>query len=89
MATGLRVEFNGARVFFTGALRNAGKCYFPTASSSFFFFWLFRGSPGAYGSSQPGAPIRDTAAGLHHSHSKPGSELFLPPTPQLTATPDQ
>ena len=54
-----------------------------------FFFWLFRGSPGAYGSSQPGAPIRDTAAGLHHSHSKPGSELFLPPTPQLTATPDQ
>ena len=55
----------------------------------FFFFWLFRGSPGAYGSSQPGGPIGDTAAGLHHSHSKPGSELFLPPTPQLTATPDQ
>ena len=32
--------------------------------------------------------IRAAAAGLHYSHSNSGSESHLPPTPQLTATPD-
>ena len=33
-----------------------------------FVFLLFRAAPAAYGGSQPRGPIRDTAAGLHHSH---------------------
>ena len=30
-----------------------------------------------------------TAAGLHHGHSKAGSEPHLQPAPQLTAMPDR
>ena len=33
----------------------------------FFFFLLFRATPAAYGGSQARGPIRNTAAGLHHS----------------------
>ena len=33
--------------------------------------------------------IGASAASLHHSHNNTGSELHLPPTPQLTATPDR
>ena len=33
---------------------------------------LFRAVPMAYGSSQARSQIRDTAAGLHHSHSNAG-----------------
>ena len=56
----------------------------------FFFsvFCLFRDTPTAYGGSQARGPIGAVAAGLHHSHSKAGSETHLRPTPQLTATPD-
>ena len=38
--------------------------------SSFFFFCPFRATPSAYGSSQARSQIRDTAAGLHHSHKQ-------------------
>ena len=41
-----------------------------------------------YGGSQARGLIGVTAAGLHHSHSNAGSELRLPPIPQLTAKPD-
>ena len=36
----------------------------------FFFFLAFRAAPTAYGGSQARGPVRATAAGLHHSHSK-------------------
>ena len=53
-----------------------------------FFFFFFRVTPVAYGSFQARGWIRATAAGLCHSHSNPGSDLWLWPTPQLMATPD-
>ena len=60
--------------------------------SGFFFFFLifclFRVAPAAYGGSQVRGRIRTAAAGLHCSHSHRGSELCLPPTPQLTVTAD-
>ena len=43
---------------------------------------------GPYGGSQARSLIRATAAGLHQSHSKTGSEPCLQPTPQLLATTD-
>ena len=39
-----------------------------------------------YGGSQGRGPVGATEAGLHHSHSSTGSEPYLQPTPQLTAT---
>ena len=66
----------------------------PPENSHWFFcfvlscFVLFRVTPVTYGSSQAKGRIRAVAAGLHHSHSNPGSKLHLCPTPQLTATPD-
>ena len=53
-----------------------------------FFFCLFRAAPVAHGGSQARGPVRDTAAGLHLSHSNARSEPWLRPTPQLTAMPD-
>ena len=47
-----------------------------------------RATSTAYGSSQPRGRIRAAVAGLHHSHRNMGSELHLPPTSQLVATPD-
>ena len=41
-----------------------------------------------YGGSQARGPIRATAAGLHQSHTNSEYELYLLPTPQLTATLD-
>ena len=52
------------------------------------FFWLIRASPVAYGSSQARGRVRVVVAALRHSHSNVGSELHLPPTPQLMAMPD-
>ena len=52
----------------------------------FFFFFFFGVLPRALGLSWAGGGA--TAASLCHSHSHRGSELHLPPTPQLTATPD-
>ena len=46
-----------------------------------FFFCFFRATPIAYGSSQARGEIRTTAASLHHSHSRTGSEPHLWPTP--------
>ena len=40
------------------------KCY-----KLFFFFFLFRATPVAYGGSQARGPVRATAASLHHKHS--------------------
>ena len=51
-------------------------------------FYLFSAAPTAYGGSQARGGIRDTDAGLCHSHSNVGSEPCPQPTPQLTATPD-
>ena len=42
----------------------------------------------AYGDSQAKGRIRAVATSLRHSHSSARSEVCLPPTPQLTATPD-
>ena len=55
-----------------------------------FDFFFFRAAPTAYGGPQARGQIQAVAAGLHHSHSHShmGSEPSLPPTPQLTATPD-
>ena len=36
------------------------------------FYFLFRAAAGAHGSYRPRGPIRDAAAGLHHSHSSNG-----------------
>ena len=51
-------------------------------------FLLFRATLVAHGGSQARGLIRAMAAGLHHSHSRAGSELHLRPTPQLMATTD-
>ena len=42
-----------------------------------FFFLLFRAAPAAYGNSEARGRIKAAAAGLQHSHSNTGSELFL------------
>ena len=44
---------------------------------NFFFFFLFRAAPGAYGSSWSRGWIGDTAASLHHSHSNSRFEPHL------------
>ena len=49
-------------------------------------FLLFRAT--SHGGSQPRGGISVVATGLHHSHSRVGSEPHLQSTPQLTATPD-
>ena len=59
--------------------------------SQFFIFLSFclsKATTAAYGGSQPRGLIRAVAADLHHSHNNARSEPHLPPTPQLTATPD-
>ena len=56
------------------------------------FIWLFAiswAASEAYGGSQARGLIGAAATGLRQSHSNSGSELSLPPTPQLTATPDR
>ena len=57
---------------------------------AFFFSFVFRATPMAYGGSpaRPGISTTASAAGLHHCHSKAGSEPHLRPTPQLMATLD-
>ena len=57
-------------------------------TSSHLFFFFFRATLEAYGSSQARSQIGAAAAGLHHSHSNTGSEPQPRPTPQLTAVPD-
>ena len=57
-------------------------------SMPFFFFFLFRPTLKAYGSSQARGQIGATAVSLHHSHSHTRTEPCLHPTPQLTAMPD-
>ena len=49
-------------------------------------FALFRAAPAAYGGSQARGQMGATAAGLCHSNAR--YELYLQPTPQLTAMPD-
>ena len=61
--------------------------------AAFYFFLLYfilffafsRAAPAAHGGSQAWGPIGTAAAGLHHSHSNAGFELWLRPTLQLTA----
>ena len=54
----------------------------------FFFVFLFRALPVAYGGSQARGPIGAVAISLRHSHSNAGSELHLQLIPQLTAVPN-
>ena len=49
----------------------------------FFFPFLFRATPAAYGGSQARGWIGGAAADLPHSSSNAGSELHLWPTPEL------
>ena len=53
----------------------------------FFFPFLFRATPVAYGSSQATGLIRAAATGLPNCHSNARSEPCLKPTPKLTAMP--
>ena len=52
------------------------------------FFFFFRATPVAYGSSQARGQIVAAAAGLHFSHRNMGSEPHLQPTPLLMAVLD-
>ena len=60
----------------------------------YFYFLLFVFLPflgplgAAYEGSQARDPIGAAATGPRQNHSNAGSELRLPPTSQLTATPD-
>ena len=54
----------------------------------FCLFAISWAAPAAYGGSQARGRIGAVAASLNHSHSNAGSETYLQPTPQLTATPD-
>ena len=56
--------------------------------STYFFFFLFRAAPTAYGSSQTRDPIGAAAAGLHHSHCNPESKPQLRPMTRLAGTMD-
>ena len=58
----------------------------PQIFSFFFFFFSFRATLEAHGSSQAKSWIGTAAAGLYHSHSNTRSKLCLQPTPQLIAT---
>ena len=53
----------------------------------FLFFAFSRATHVACGGSQARSLIGAVAAGLRQNHSNMGSELCLPLTPQLTATP--
>ena len=58
---------------------------------SFFFFWSFVIlGPHPRHMEVPRLRVKSELqpTGLRHSHSHTGSELCLPPTPQLTAMPD-
>ena len=62
--------------------------------SFFFFFFLFRATPAAYGNSQARGQIGAAAAGLHHSHGNMGSLthwawLGTEPAPQPWPEPQQ
>ena len=66
-------------------------CY--SKYKKFFCFCLFvclffRSTPTAYGGFQVRGQIGAIADGLHHSHSKVGSQPHLQPTLQLIAMPD-
>ena len=52
---------------------------------SYCLFAFSRAVPEAYRGSQARGRIGSVAAILCQSHSKAGSQLHLPPTPQLTA----
>ena len=52
------------------------------------FFFLFRATPAAYGSSLARGEIGPIAAGHSHSHSHRGSKMHLWPTPHIMAMPD-
>ena len=60
----------------------------PKGLAHFLLACFFRAAPTAYGGSQASGQIGAAAAGLRQSHSNAGSKPHLPPTPQLTATPD-
>ena len=58
------------------------------AGSLYLFICLFRAALMAYVGSQDRGWIGAVATDLHHSHSNPGSEPHLWPTPQFMATPN-
>ena len=55
---------------------------------AFFFLLFLEPHPWHMEVPRPGISTTASAAGLHHCHSKAGSEPHLQPTPQLMATPD-
>ena len=61
--------------------------FLPCRNTTDFFFFPFRATPMAYGSSQARGLIGAAAAGLHHSHSNVGSKFRQQPTPQLPLMP--
>ena len=69
----------------------SGGCYIsavePLFLFLFFFILLFRDTPKACGSSQARGRSGAAVVGLHHSHSKAGSEPHLQPILQLMAMP--
>ena len=73
-------EFRGS----ARAYRNLSVLFFVFC----FLLSFFRAAPLAYGGSQARSLIRAVASSLRQSHSNEESEPHLPPTPQLTATPD-
>ena len=54
----------------------------------FFLSFFWGAMPVVYGGSQARGLIGAVATGLQHSHNNSGSDPWLRPTPQLTATPD-
>ena len=50
---------------------------------------VFQAALVAYESSQARGQIRAITAGLHHNHSKAGSDLHLRPTPQPDSQPTE
>ena len=55
---------------------------------SFFFFFFFFWTPCSIFNFPGGGHLRDTPAGLRHSHSHVGYKLYPQPTPQFSAMPD-
>ena len=66
-------------------------CAVPPYLFVFFFFFFFFFSfffLGGGGGGLGGDSVGVSGAGLHHIHSREGSEPRLEPTPQFTVTPD-
>jgi len=76
----------GQRLIIIKKLESKQVLIYPKISFfSFFFFFLFRAVPAAYGGSRARGLIGAVAAGLFHSHSNARSEPSLQTAPELKA----